>query len=151
MVGYPPGTTPYPPWGGMGYVPGVYPTLPAPHPAPYSARRHPVPASKRASGLNRPRGDRVGRGSGAQGAPRFLYLRSIWPGSQIAPRAIWGNRWIGSRAQPARGGLDVSDLECLNLGCASRLIWPDPSTKETDPATDRRIRLLRHRIRLGVG
>ena len=69
------------------------------------------------SGLNRPRGVRVGRGSGPPCGPRLLYLRSIWPGVQMPPWGIWGNRWIGSRAGPPWGPADVSDLECLNPRC----------------------------------
>ena len=81
-------------------------TLPA-HPAAPRAVR------KRASGLNRPRGERVGGGAGRQAARRFSYLRSFWPGSPEPAQRVLGNRWIGSRSRPPLGGLDVSDLECL--------------------------------------
>ena len=69
------------------------------------------------SGLNGLAGLRVAYGSGAQGAPRLLYLRSFWPGSPDPLQGVWDNRWIGSRSRPAWAGLDVSDLECLTPRC----------------------------------
>ena len=132
-----PWSYPIPPMGGYGVCPWGTPPPYTP-PRHRSSRRTRCPSGpERASGLSWPRGVRVEQGSGPQGGPRLLYLRSFWPGSQIAHRAIWGNRWIGSRYQPARGRLDVSDLECLNPRCAKT----DPATKEPDPSSARRIRL----------
>ena len=62
----------------------------------------------------------MAQGTGRPLAGLFPYLRSFWPGTQNGLKAVLDNRWIGSRAQPAWGGLDVSDLERLKRGCAMR-------------------------------
>ena len=88
-------------WRGVVYMvpstplvacPGVYPRgtplvmprrgvleHPVHHPPP------PRAAQEWASGLNRPRGDRVGMGSGGKAALVFSYLRSFWPGHPDRP------------------------------------------------------------------
>ena len=131
--GVPHGHTPYP-LGGMGYAHGVH------HPVtpPRSTLHRPParPAAPRAglewaSGLNRPRGVRAGRGQGRHAPLTFPYLRSFWPGVRNRLQPVPDNRWIGSRSRLPRGSLDVSDLECLESGCASSRIR---RLQETDPA-----------------
>ena len=136
--GYPPGHAP-------GACPGGY-TTPVHHPghAQRGAQCH-TARSERASGLNGPRGLRVGRGRGRKAAPLFPYLRSFLPGIPDRLQPVWGNRWIGSRAPWALGPRDVSDLERLRSRCgragSGDRREPDPanpagsvSLRSTDPA-----------------
>ena len=83
----------------------------------YPARRAPRAAPERASGLNQPRGVRVGWGGGRHAAATFPYLRSFWPGPRNPLKGVPGKCWIGSRARAPLGPWDVSDLERLSSGC----------------------------------
>ena len=112
VVGYPPGHA-------HGACPGGY-TTPTPPPW-HGPRRAPCRTARQewASGLNRPRGDRAGWPYGHPSRVAFPYLRSFRPGIPDRLKAVWGNRWIGSRSRAPLAPWDVSDLECLRLWCGS--------------------------------
>ena len=126
-----------PGWHVQGCTPGVHPwtcpprgtqDYPAPPPLPHHA------AQEWASGLNRPRGERVGMGSAAEAASRFSYLRSFWPGIRIPVQGIRGKCWIGTRAFRPWGPMDVSDLELLSRRCGKSRIWRRRSQDPARPA-----------------
>ena len=113
---------PTPPMGGWGTCPGGTTPHHAGHHVRHRVRRAPRAVQERPSGLNGPRGDRVGGGAGGKAAGVFPYLRSFWPGGPEPAKPVPDNRWIGSRSRPPKGGLDVSDLECLRPGCGKSRI-----------------------------
>ena len=128
-----------------GYAPWAYPggVHAADHPVHHPP--HPATAPERASGLNGLAGYRVEHGPRGHAAPGFPYLRSIWPGNPDGLQAIWGSRWIGSRAPPAKGrGMSVTWNVCQKGAQAGS---GDVRSRIRRPHR-RRIRLLRRRIRL---
>ena len=110
---------PYPP----GYTP--YTTRPVPYTTPVSSGpRRRIMTVLWAQWANN---GRVGRVRRSEAPPLFLYLRSMWPGSQSLPWSIQGKCWIDP------GTLWPRPPSCF--GPEMDCIWPPLSRFE--PAFDR--------------